>query len=122
MGSSYREASEKYKDDKKKLIDGYNDALYKKIKKNKKKNKRSKHKHKYIPAIYNMSYKRIDGKLEHHQTCGQHCKICGRVKDMYYLWFNTDDRLNKFKKQNPDWIELTLPDGWDYFKDKNIPV
>lgn len=118
MGISYREASEKYKNDKKKLIDGYNDVPYKKIKKDKKKNKRSKHKHEYIPAIYNISYKRIDGKLIRYQTCGRHCKICGRVENQYYA----DDRLNKFKEQNPNWIELTLPDEWDYFKDKNIPV
>ncbi len=120
--SSYREASEEYK---KKKQDhtflGEKEISHKK-KKKKKKNKRANHKHEYVSAIYNMSYKRVDGKVEKHQTCGAHCKICGRVQDMYFLWFNTDDKLEKFKKENPNYIELVLPEDWDYFKDKYLPV
>ena len=121
MGSSWKESSEEYKNNKKKIIDGYEKTPHKKIKK-KKKTKRSNHKHEYIPAIYNVIYKQIDGTEVPRQMCGQHCKICGRVENMYFLWYNTEDMLKKFKKNNPEWIELTLPREWDYFKDKNIPI
>lgn len=123
MGCSYRGASEKYKNDKKKLIDGYEKIPHKKSKK-KKKNKRSKHKHEYIPAVYYNSYSGFNsnGKKTEYITCGSHCKHCGRVKNMTFMWFNSEDRIKKFKIENPDYIEITLPENWDYFKDKHIPV
>lgn len=122
MGTSYREASEKYKQKKKStLTDGYDDAPHKKVKK-KIKNRRSNHKHEYIPAIYNVIYKQIDGTEVSRQMCGRHCKICGRVEDIYFLWVNSDEGLKRFKQQYPEWVEITLPKEWDCFKDKNIPV
>ena len=120
-GDSWKAMSEKYKIDKKKLIDGYEDAPHTK-KKKKKKNSRSNHKHKYVPAIYHMSYKRVDGKAEYHKTYGHHCEICGRVKDMYFLWFDAENKIKEFKKENPDCLELILPEDWDYFKDKYLPI
>jgi hypothetical protein len=54
--------------------------------------------------------------------CGRHCKICGRVENIYFLWCNSDDKLKRFKENNPGWIEITLPREWDCFKDKNIPI
>lgn len=123
MGCSYREVSEKYKNDKKKLIDGYEKTPHKKNKK-KKKNKRSKHKHEYIPAIYYNSYSGFNsnGKKTKYITCGSHCKYCGRVKDMTFMWFNSEDRIKKFQIENPNYIEIILPENWDYFKDKCIPI
>jgi len=112
MGLSYKESSEEYKNNKKKIVDGYEKAPYKKIKN--KKNKRSNHKHEYVPAIYKRDN-------ENFQTCGKHCKICGRVQDMYFFW-KTSEELESFKKNNPDYLEVILPVGWDYFKDKKIPV
>lgn len=120
-GDSWKAMSEQYKLKKKSLIDGDEEVSYKK-KKKKKKNKRSNHKHEYIPAIYHLSYKRIDGGVTEHQTCGRHCKICGRVENMYFLWFNTDEKLKKFKEENPDCLELILPEDWDYFKNKYLPI
>lgn len=92
-----------------------------KKKKKKKKNNRSKHKHCYIPAVYNMSYKTNTGKVQNHQGFGFHCKKCGRVKNMSFLWTSYSERFERFKKEYPDYIEITLPENWDYFKDKVIP-
>lgn len=114
MGLTYHEASEKYKNDKKNLVDGYKETPYKK--KKVKKNKRSDHKHEYIPAVY-----RLEGRP--YQTCGYHCKKCGRIEDLFfYFWFHNEEQIENFKKENPGWVEIILPSDWNYFKNKNIPV
>lgn len=117
MGISYRETSNEYKNKKKKLIDGYEESPHKK-KKKKKQNKRSKHKHEYVPAIYIRTYENGDS----YNFYGSHCKTCGRVKDMFCYWgAANEERLSKFKKENPEYVEIILPKDWDYFKNKNIP-
>ena len=111
MVSSYREYSEKYKNDKKKLIDGYEEVPYKKSKKNRKKNKRSNHKHEYIPALY---YKKNE------VFYGSHCKICGRIQNFCFFFYDVENKIKRFKKQYPNYVEVELPEDWNYFS-KNIP-
>lgn len=119
--SSWRGRGETYKNSKREpIVDDNTQAPF--SKKKKKKNKKVDHKHEYIPGIYNMSYKTNTGEVKRHQTCGYHCKICGRVRDMRYLWFNTEEKIAQFKKEHPNYVEITPPQGWDYFKDKNVPV
>lgn len=84
------------------------------IKKKQKKNVRSKHKHIYIPAIYKNNSDIV--------YCGSHCKICGRINSFIYTYSKIPERLEKFKKEYPDYTVVYLPDNWDYFKDKIIPV
>ena len=123
MGSSYREEINKYKH--KKRCASLDDAGVVPHKKKKhKQHKKSSHKHKYIPAIYYNSYSGFNsnGKKQEYITCGSHCKICGRVSDMSFIWFNTEDRIEKFKKEHPDYIEMHLPENWDYFRDKYVPI
>lgn len=120
--SFYKEASEAYKNEKKKPILNEDDYISSKKKKKKKKNKKSKHKHEYIPAIYNMSYKTNLGNIKYHQTFGFHCSKCGRVEDMYFMWSIPNERFDRFKKEYPNCIEITLPENWDYFKDKYVPI
>lgn len=123
MGLSYKESSEEYKNKKKEPLMNDGEYHHKKKKKNKK-NQKSKHKHIYIPAIYHNSYSGFNshGKKTDYITCGSHCKICGRVKDMTFMWFSPEDRIKKFKIENPNYIEITLPENWDYFKNKNVPI
>lgn len=109
-----------YKDSKQPHIE--EEGKYKK-KKQKKKNKRSKHKHEYIPAIYHLSYiGALSNEKHEHITCGSHCKHCGRVSDMKFMWSREAERVEQFKEQYPNYVEIVLPEGWDYFKDKNIPI
>lgn len=110
-----------YKDSKQPHIE--EEEKYKK-KKQKKKNKRSKHKHEYIPGIYYSSYSGFNsnGKKQNYVMCGSHCKICGRVNNISFMWFNTADKVEHFKEEYPNYVEIVLPEGWNYFKDKNIPV
>ena len=121
MGTSYKEDSEKYKVKKKMPIIDEDAEKYPKRKK-KKKNKRANHKHNYIPAVYNMSYRTNLGNVKCHQTFGFHCDKCGRVENMYFMWSHHSERFERFKKEYPDYVEITLPEGWDYFRDKVIPI
>lgn len=120
-GKSWKKMSVDYKDSKQPDIE---EPETKYVKKKKKHNKRSKHKHSYIPAVYYNSYSGFssNGKKTEYITCGSHCKKCGRVKDMIFMWSNTQDRVEKFKKEYPEYVEVHLPDEWDYFKDKCVPV
>lgn len=113
-GESWKALSAQYKDKKHMPID---DTPMPHKKKKKKKNKRSNHKHKYIPAIYYTSGK--DG-----TTYGFHCKHCGRVKDMSYAgyWVCKNERLELFKQEHPDYVEIILPENWSWWKDKNVPI
>ena len=121
--SSWQGMSEAYKNAKKEPILNEDDYISSKKKKKKKKAKRSEHKHEYIPGVYHLSYTNFnnDKKIEH-ITCGSHCKYCGRVKNMHFLWSHEEKRIKEFKEEYPNYIELTLPEGWDYFKNKNIPL
>ena len=122
MSISWSEASNLYKKNKRERIDGYEETSYKK-KKHPHKTKRSKHKHEYIPAIYYLSFTNFNSNVKHeHVACGRHCKYCGRVEDMHFVWLGGDTYFKKFKEKYPEYIEVTLPDEWDFFKHKNIPV
>lgn len=120
-GESWKKMGVDYKDSKQPDIE---EPRTKYVKKKKKKNKRSKHKHEYIPAIYHNSYSGFNsnGKKTEYTTCGAHCKHCGRVKDMRFLWVQEEQMIERFRKEYPDCKEIYLPDGWDYFKDKIIPL
>ena len=116
---SYKKSNVEYRDSKQPHIE--KEPKHKK--KVKKKNKRSKHKHEYIPAVYHLSYVNFnDNKKNEHITCGSHCKHCGRVKNMHFIWSHEEERIQKFKKEYPNYVELTLPEGWDWFRNKNIPL
>lgn len=119
--NSWKGRGEAYKNTKRAPIE---DAPIPYVKKKKKENKRSKHKHIYIPAIYHNSYSGFNsnGKKTEYITCGSHCKICGRVKNMRFMWFNSEDRIEQFKLDYPDYVEVYLPEEWDYFKNKSIPL
>ncbi len=120
MGSSYREEVNEYKMKKNSPCE---DRGMPHVKKKHKKNKKSNHKHKYIPAIYHMSYVGINSNEKHiHTTCGSHCAYCGRVSDMYFMWSREEERVQRFKEEYPNYVEVTLPEGWDYFKDKFVPI
>lgn len=119
-GESWKKMGVIYKDSKQPDIE---EPREKHLKKKQKKNNRSKHKHKYIPAIYHLTYFNLNSdKKQKHVTCGSHCQICGRVKNMRFIWTQEQEQIEKFKKEHPNYVEIKLPDGWDYFKDKNIPV
>lgn len=120
-GESWKKMGVDYKDSKQPNIE---EPRVKHVKKKQKKNKRSKHKHQYIPAVYHNSYSGFNsnGKKTEYVTCGSHCKECGRVKSMAFMWVNTEERVERFKKEFPDYVEIKLPDEWDYFKDKVVPV
>ena len=119
-GESWHKMSVDYKDSKQPDIE---EPRMRHIKKKKKKNKRSKHKHEYIPGVYHLSYNGINSNKKHeHITCGHHCKHCGRVENMRFLWAQEEMLIRKFKDEHPDYVEIYLPDNWDYFKDKNIPI
>ena len=120
MGSSYKEEVNKYKLEKNSPFD---DCGMPHMKKKKKTNKRSKHKHEYIPAVYHHSYTGFNSdKKKEYTMCGSHCKHCGRIKDITFMWFNSEDRIERFKKEYPDYVEIHLPENWDCFRDKNVPV
>ena len=110
-----------YKDSKQPHIE--EEEKYRK-KKQKKKTKRSKHKHEYVPGIYYNSYSGFNsnGKKTEYITCGSHCKHCGRVQNMMFMWFDAEEKAKRFKEQNLDYVEIHLPDEWNYFKDKCIPI
>ena len=119
--SSWKGRGEAYKNAKRAPI--INEEEKHPKKKKKKKNKRSEHKHEYIPAIYYYHYiSPHSGKKSVRVQCGTHCRKCGRIKGMLFMFVNMEDRIERFKKENPNYVEITLPDSWDYFKDKYIPV
>ena len=92
------------------------------LKKKKKEKKWDKHKHEYIPAIYYQNWIGLNGEPHLAIKCGSHCKICGRVNGMMYMYSNREDRIERFKEENPNFIEVTLPDSWSYFKDSCVPL
>lgn len=118
-GESWKKMSVNYKDSKQPDIE---EPREKYLKKKQKKNNRSKHKHKYVPAVYHLNFNLNGDKKQEHITCGSHCKYCGRINDMKFIWSHEEEHIEQFKKQYPDYIEIILPQGWDCFKDKNIPI
>lgn len=120
--NSWRGMGEAYKNAKKTPILNEDDYISSKRKKKKKKVKRSEHKHIYIPAIYHRSCLRSDGHKDEWICCGSHCKICGKVKNMNILWSRPEERLERFKEEYPKAVEITVPETWDWFRDKCIPV
>lgn len=120
MGSSYREEINKYKLNKNIPIE---DSGMPHIKKKTKKHKKSSHKHEYIPAVYHNVYiKSIIYEKKIYDCYGFHCKYCGRVLDLYFTWDSLGNKIEDFKAEHPDYIDVTLPDNWDFFKDKSIPM
>ena len=120
MSTSYREASEEYKQKKKStLTDGYDDMPHKKIKK-KIKSKRSNHKHHYAPCVFYMT--NSDNSLL--PQVGFICDICGRPKDLLFFFSFSDQekKVNKFKQEHPDYIEIILPKDFNFWKAKAIPL
>lgn len=115
MGSSYKEEVNKYKFEKRQLAE---DKPITAKKKNKKKVKRANHKHEYVPGIYYSSYVNFQGKVVPTINYGFHCKHCGRIDNLYYLWDKT--RVEDFKKQHPDYVEIQMPENWDYWKNKTV--
>lgn len=114
---SYKEETIKYKNKKQDhTFLEEEENFYKK--KKKKKNKRADHKHEYIPVIV------------HDDTwCrftifdyGFVCKYCGRIKNICFNWGHNLDKFNQFKKEHPDFIEIELPENWDWIKDKYLPI
>ena len=119
-GESWKKMGVNYKDSKQPNIE---EPRERHSKKKIKKHKKSKHKHEYVPGVYHLSYIGINSNIKHeHITCGSHCKYCGRVNDMKFIWSHEEEYIEQFKKQYPDYIEIILPQGWDCFKDKNIPI
>lgn len=117
MASSYKEESVKYKNEKQKLAA---DVPMPYRKKKVKKNKKANHKHEYVPGIYYSSYINFQGKVVPTINYGFHCKHCGRIDNLYYLWGST--RLDEFKNKYPDYVEVQMPQNWDYWKNKNVPL
>lgn len=92
-------------------------------KKKKKKDKRANHKHEYVPAIYKHHYIDFKGKPRETEAYGDHCKICGRVRNYRYgSYSSTWNSIEHFKEEYPNYVVVELPDNWDCFKDKYIPV
>lgn len=119
MSISWKEASNNYKTEKASRSDGYEDTPYKK-KARPQKTKRSNHKHKYIPAILLSTYYTHNGEKRTAPYLATYCEICGRVDELRF-WI-TDRDIEKFKEKNPNYVYKDLPDGWSFFKDKNIPI
>ena len=121
MGSSYREEVNKYKNAKNAPFE---DSGMPHVKKKGKKHKKSSHKHEYIPAIYHRVHvKSVTGERVSYDCYGFHCKHCGRVQDMHYIWgFCNGDRVDRFRKEYPDYVEINLPDEWDWFKNSCVPI
>lgn len=121
MGLSYKEESENYKNKKKAIVDGYDNAQYKKKKKKKKKSK-SDHKHEYIPVIFHKQYTNFNGTLRDSYFTGNVCKKCGRVPDVVWLFSFQEEQLEKFKKENKHYLEIELPKDWNWFDNKYVTL
>ena len=114
--SSYREKCNQYKNKRRMLAE---DAPIIKKKKTKKKNKRSDHKHIYRPVILTQKSQRTDAILYHTAFV---CEKCGRIDNFYFLWNDIENQIKKFKLENPDHLEKELPEGWNVFSNKSIPI
>ena len=118
--SSYNEENAKYKYNKAIPLDDL--PIMGKTKK-KKQHKKSNHKHKYIPAIYHRVHiNAITNEKELYDCYGFHCKYCGRLENMWYIWSHNPEKIEEFKEKYPNYVEVTLPDTWCWFKNNYIPI
>lgn len=107
MGSSYKEMCNEYKNQRRMLAD---DLPIIRKKKKRKQVKKSNHKHKYRPMIFMRKGRRLDNTEYVTYNAGFACEICGRVDDFYFLWGNQEEKINYFKLENPNYIEVELPE------------
>lgn len=114
--SSYKEANKEYKYSKAIPL---NDLPIPYKKKKKKHHKKSDHKHEYIAAIfYAKNSKSIIGSPV---NCGFVCKHCGRIEEVHFLWNRYLETIKQFELDHPDFIEIYLPENWNWFTNKYIP-
>lgn len=116
MPTDYKEELAKYKYDKAAPID---DLPIIGKRKKKKQHKKSDHKHEYIAAIfYAKNSKSIIGSPV---NCGFVCKHCGRVEEVHFLWHRYLETIKQFELDHPDFIEIYLPENWNWFTNKYVP-
>ena len=120
--SDYREACQNYKNSKREpIINEFERDRYPKKKKKKNKKQWKNHKHVYIPAIFYQKAEFLKAKNLLTMT-GTYCKECGRVQNMRFNWSRDDERITRFREEYPDCREIYLPDSWNCFKDKCVPL
>ena len=112
--SSYNEENAKYKYNKAIPLDDL--PIIGKSKK-KKQHKKSDHKHEYIPVIVYDKYSKFAA-----VDYGFACKHCGRIDDMHFGWGRYLDKLKLFEEEHPDFIEVELPQDWNWLRDKCLPI
>ena len=113
-GESWKKMSVDYKDSKQPDIE--DEEWHSWIKKKPKvKPKKSDHKHEYVPGLF------VSSKYNHMMT-GYYCKVCGRIKDIHFMWSKDDVMVYDFIANHPDAEKISLPDDWDPLKDKYISI
>lgn len=120
---SYNYSGVVHRDNRHTPIENEDEWISSKRQKKKKKVKRSNHKHDYIPAVFSYNYVRKDGKTCTFLSCGDYCTICGRIRNFCsrYSYYGYDS-IEAFKLEYPDYVEIELPEGFNYFKNRYIPV
>ena len=84
----------------------------------KKTSTRSDHKHFYVPCVcYTVNNDSVP--LSYGYVCNQ----CGRILDMtFYSFCYLKENFEHFVEKHPDLIKVYLPEDWNWFKNKNIPI
>ena len=120
---SYNYSGVVHRDNRHTPIENEDEWISSKRQKKKKKTKRSNHKHDYIPAVFSYNYVRKDGRICTFLSCGDYCAICGRIRNFcsQYSYYGHDS-IETFKLEYPDYVEIELPEGFNYFKNRYIPV